>query len=79
MEPNPSKVQNLPTDANRTFILSCLANVNRALVNKDMDAMLQLANIAAVDGAILIESSDIHLKQIIASLERSFKLAKKSS
>lgn len=61
-DPAGSKVSNLPLDANRTFILFCLTNVNRALLQSDMDSMLQYANVAAVDGALLIESNDIHLK-----------------
>eukprot|EP00347_Sterkiella_histriomuscorum_P010153 403377401 len=73
-----NKVQNLPFDANRAFVLYCLFQANGALVVQDMDKMMVFANIAAVDGALVLESQDIHLKQIVVSLERTAKLAKKS-
>ena len=34
---------------------------------------------AAIDAVLFLETSDIHFKQAIACLERSYKLSKKSS
>ena len=37
------------------------------------------ANIAAVDAVIMLEGSDIHFKQAVFCIERSYKIAKKCS
>lgn len=66
-------------DSNRVFILYMLTQVNKELTQGNFQRAVECAAIAAADATQFLETADMHFKQTLVSLERSYKLAKKSA